>query len=132
MQAELSKSGLLCSPMGRTAKSQQPSYGKHLADLRKAANLTQSQLAKLAGVRQSNIAFWEHSEKPPRGEVLPLLAKALGVDVQTLLMMPKQNSKHRGPASRLEKLVAEVTHLPRRKQQKIADILEALIDQDAV
>jgi transcriptional regulator with XRE-family HTH domain len=120
--------------MGRPAKNSPPAYGRHLAELRRSANLTQKQLADAAKVQQSNIAFWEHSAKPPRGEVLPLLAQALGVSVETLLNIDSRSSTkaHRGPASRVEKLMAEVSKLPRRRQQKIADVLEALITQDAI
>jgi len=120
--------------MGRPAKNSQPAYGRHLAKLRADANLTQQQLAEAAKVQQSNIAFWEHSAKPPRGEVLPRLAKALGVSVDVLLNVEagKSPKAHRGPSSRIEKLLEEVAKLPRRRQQKIADVLEALITQEAI
>lgn len=120
--------------MGRPAKNSPPAYGQHLAKLRASANLTQKQLADAARVQQSNIAFWEHSAKPPRGEVLPLLAQALGVSVETLLNIDSSCSPqaHRGPASRVEKLMAKVAKLPRRKQQKIADVVEALLTQESV
>jgi DNA-binding transcriptional regulator YiaG len=79
MQVKISKSMLISEKMGRPAKSSQPNYGKHLAELRKNANLTQSQLAAAINVRQSNIAFWERSSKPPRGEMIPKLAEALSL-----------------------------------------------------
>ena len=120
--------------MGLPAKNSQPAYGRHLAKLRAAANLTQQQLAEAAEVQQSNIAFWERSAKPPRGEVLPRLAKTLGVSVETLLHMEdgKSAKAHRGPPSRIEKLMEDVSKLPRRRQKKIADVLEALITQEAI
>ena len=43
------------------------------------------ELAAYVGVPQANIAFWERSEKPPRSEVLPKMAEALGVSVEDLL-----------------------------------------------
>ena len=118
--------------MARPALSKPSVYGLHLATLRQAAGLTQQQLADAVGVKQSNIAFWERAAKPPRGEVLPALAKALGVSIDELLAVSASGQKpHRGPASRLEKLVEEATKLPRRRQQRIADTLEALIAQEA-
>ncbi len=60
-------------------------FGVHLVELRKAAGLSQNQLADKLGVPQSNISFWEQWEKPPRGEVLPKLAEALGVSMDELL-----------------------------------------------
>jgi predicted transcriptional regulator len=36
-------------------------------ELRKAAGLSQYELADLLNVPQSNVSFWEQCEKPPRG-----------------------------------------------------------------
>ncbi len=44
--------------------------------LRKAAGLTQIELAKFLKVPQANIAFWEWSDKPPRSDLFPAMAKA--------------------------------------------------------
>jgi transcriptional regulator with XRE-family HTH domain len=94
--------------------------------------LTQQQLADSIKVKQSNIAFWERAAKPPRGEVLPALASALGVTIDELLATgAARPNGRRGPSSRLEKLMDEATKLPRRRQQRIADTLEALIAQEA-
>lgn len=119
--------------MGRPAKSEAPAYGKHLADLRTTAGLSQQQVAEAVGVRQSTVATWERSPRPPKGDVLPALAKTLGVDLQSLIQCDeiKTAAGRRGPTSRFEKLVEEATKLPRRRQQRIADTLEALIAQEA-
>ena len=133
MQGELPANGLCSRVMARPALSEPDAYGVHLASLRSSAGLTQQQLADAVGVKQSNIAFWERAAKPPRGEVLPSLSKALGVTIEELLNVDakKKESRHRGPASRLEKLFDEASKLPRRRQQRIADTLEALLSQEA-
>jgi transcriptional regulator with XRE-family HTH domain len=120
-------------PMGRPAKSDAPAYGKFLADLRTASGLSQQQVAETVGVRQSTVATWERSPRPPKGDLLPGLAKALGVDLQTLIQCDelKTVTAKRGPISRFEKLVEEASKLPRRRQQRIVDTLEALIAQEA-
>jgi transcriptional regulator with XRE-family HTH domain len=120
-------------PMGRPAKTDAPAYGKFLADLRTASGLSQQQVAEKVGVRQSTVATWERSPRPPKGDLLPGLAKVLGVDLQTLIQCDelKTTTIRRGPISRFEKLVEEATKLPRRRQQRIADTLEALIAQEA-
>ncbi len=119
--------------MGRPAKSEAPAYGKHLADLRTTSGLSQQQVAEAVGVRQSTVATWERSPRPPKGDVLPALAKTLGVDLQSLIQCDeiKTASSRRGPTSRFEKLVEEANKLPRRRQQRIAETLEALIAQEA-
>lgn len=132
MQVKLTAHGLYSGPMARPALTAPAAYGAHLASLRQAAGLTQQQLADAVGVKQSNIAFWERAAKPPRGEVLPALASALGVTIDQLLAVSPSNSNgRRGPASRLERLMEQAAQLPRRRQQRIADTLEALLAQEA-
>jgi transcriptional regulator with XRE-family HTH domain len=60
--------------------------------------LSQYELARYVGVPQANIAFWERSEKPPRSEVLPKMAEALGVSVEYLLNVDAGKSTARKAA----------------------------------
>lgn len=56
----------------------------NIKELRKAANMTQVQLADAVGVNQSTVAAWESGEKFPRANILPMLATALGCTVNDL------------------------------------------------
>ncbi len=101
--------------------------------LRVNAGLNQEELAQKIGVLQQTIAFWEQSDKPPRSEVLPKLAEALGVKVEALLapdekIVAKKNGVV-GPKGRMRKLFEEASDLPRNQQDKIADVLSAFINQ---
>jgi transcriptional regulator with XRE-family HTH domain len=118
--------------MGRPAKTPPPSYGRHLAELRKSAGLSQQQLADKMNVRQSTVASWERSANPPKGEFLAPLAKSLKVSLDTLLQTKSQTiaARHRGPNSKFEVLIDEVSKLPRRRQQRITNLLETLISQE--
>ncbi|MGH9970491.1 MAG: helix-turn-helix domain-containing protein [Pyrinomonadaceae bacterium] len=71
--------------MPRKSTKTRPRQGMQLAELRKAAGLSQYELARYVGISQANIAFWERSEKPPRSDVLPKMAEALGVSLEDLL-----------------------------------------------
>ena len=51
-----------------------PKQAARLVALRKAAGLSQAELAKLVRVSPKTIGFWETSAVPPRSDVLPLLA----------------------------------------------------------
>lgn len=118
--------------MGRPARTEQPEYGAHLAALRHAASLSQQQLADIVGVRQATVAAWERSDSPPRGEFLLPLSEALHVSLEELLKSgAKRTPKHRGPTSKLEALVADIARLPKRRQQRITGVLEALIAEEA-
>jgi transcriptional regulator with XRE-family HTH domain len=107
-----------------------------LAELRKAAGLSQYELASYVGVPQANIAFWERSEKPPRSEVLPKMAEALGVTVEDLLIvgdekpLRKKAAKSNGrPAGKVRKVFDRVSKLPRRQQEHIVNWISAYVSQ---
>jgi transcriptional regulator with XRE-family HTH domain len=106
-----------------------PSQGARLTELRLAAGLTQAQLAHLLDESQQNIAFWEHSEKPPRSDVLPKMAKILGSSVEELLGISPIADRKPGPVGKTQKIFEEVAKLPRSQQDKIIDIVSALLDQ---
>jgi transcriptional regulator with XRE-family HTH domain len=106
-----------------------PAHGTRLADLRRAAGLTQVELAKLVSETQQNITFWEHSDKPPRSDVLPKLAKVLGVSVEQLLGISPLADRRPGPVGKTQKAFEEVARLPRSQQDKIVEIVEALVNQ---
>jgi transcriptional regulator with XRE-family HTH domain len=107
------------------SKVARPPLAVRLATLRKDAGLSQAQLAAKIGVHASNIAFWELSGTPPRGEVLPSLARELGVSVDELLgVTPQKPAVAKG---RLQEAFHAAAKLPRRKQQKIVEVVEALL-----
>lgn len=105
--------------------------GAHLAELRKKAGLSQYELAKLLEVPQSNIAFWELSDKPPRSDVLPRLAKILGVSVSTLLHANGGRERSGGPVGKVQKIFEQVNKLPKAQQNKIVEVVEAFVSQKA-
>jgi transcriptional regulator with XRE-family HTH domain len=107
------------------AKADRPPLAQRLASLRKDAGLSQAQLAAKIGVHSSNIAFWELSGTPPRGEVLPDLARELGVSVDVLLGVVA--SKPPIARGRLQEAFHAAAKLPRRRQQKILEVVEALL-----
>ena len=127
MQVILTENGLESERMGRPARHPRPAYGQHLAELREAAGLTQQQLADKLDVPQSNITFWERSEKPPRGEVLSKLAHAVGVSVDVLLGVTPPKPKRQAAKGRLQQVFEEAAKLPRRQQQKIVEMAAGFI-----
>lgn len=112
-------------------KKDRPPLGLRLTELRQAAGLTQAQLAERIGVHPSNIGFWELSGTPPRGEVLPKLTHALGVSVDEFLGVTPPKPKKQAAKGRLQSVFESASKLPRRQQQKIAEVVEALVAQRA-
>ena len=112
-------------------KKDRPPLGLRLTELRQAAGLTQIQLADKLGVHPSNIGFWELSGTPPRGEVLPKMANALGVSVDALLGVTPPKPKKQAAKGRLQHVFEAASKLPRRQQEKVAEFVGAFVKQHA-
>ena len=70
--------------------------GKRLQELRKAAALSQSQLADRAGVPVQTLQSWEAERRTPRIDALLALAQALGVELAELVAAPAPTKRGRG------------------------------------
>jgi putative transcriptional regulator len=57
---------------------------QRIRSLRTAANLTLESVAEAVGVDRSAVAHWEAGRNKPRADVLPRLARVLGVSVGVL------------------------------------------------
>ena len=63
-----------------------------LREYRKAMSLTQEELAKKLGKRQSVVSSWELGTGIPDANQLPAIAKALGVSIADICGSPDINS----------------------------------------
>ena len=115
--------------MSKQLNRKRPALGNHLLTLRKAASLSQQELADILEVKQQTIAFWEQGSKPPRSEVLPKMAKAFGVKIDTLINATGKPTRQGGPTGKAKRLFESVSRLPRRQQQQIIEVVEALVDK---
>src|SRR6478609_4223665 len=127
---ELLRIAVYTSGMARRPSKQRPKQGARLAALRKAAGLSQTELAKAINVPQQTIGYWETSAVPPRSDVLPALAKALGVKVEELLGDAPVNAARRpGPVGKLQKIFEQAVSLPRKEQELVAKFVATLLEQ---
>jgi len=60
-------------------------FGRNLAEARGWIGLSQSELARLAGTKQSDIARLESGERCPKLDKIVKLAEVVGVQVRDLL-----------------------------------------------
>ena len=102
----------------------------HLRSLREKAGLTLRERARQVGEPPSNVSFWERTGSTPKSDVLMSMAKALGVTVEELLGAPKPR-RAAAPGGRAGRVFEAVSRLPRRQQDKIVDVVEALVAQHA-
>lgn len=124
MQA-LSSSGTYAADMAK------PISASRLRQLREAAGLTMRELARQIGEDHSNVRYWETSGNLPRADVLLPIANALGVTVEQLLGHDAAKRRAAASQSRLGQVFAKAQQLPRKQQQKIAEVIEALVAQAA-
>lgn len=116
--------------MPRKLSKPRPAQGARLLRLRNAAGLTQTELADAVSESQANIAFWERSAKPPRSDVLPRLAHALGVSVEVILGVQQASLPRRPkPVGEVQRAFEEVRRLPRKQQRKVIEFVFAFVNE---
>jgi len=114
---------------GRRPHTPPTESGARLAALRKAAGLSQASLAESLGIPSRTLCFYERDASYLPSNLLPGLAAALGVSIETVLGIAEGNGAKRGPKSRLEKRLEAVAALPRQEQRRILSVVEALLAQ---
>lgn len=113
--------------MPRRLERPRPKQAARLVALRKAAGLSQADLAKLVRVSPKTIGFWETSPISPRSDVLPRLASALGVRVEDILGDQPVEQRRPGPVGKLQRVFEQAVSLPRRQQDLVARFVATLI-----
>ncbi len=119
--------------MPRIARQpEQTGFGRRLAELRKARNITQVQLAQTLGTTQRAITYYENEADYPPVDAIIRLADALGVSADELLGMKngkttKGRSEQDDPnVRRLWKKFRQVTRLPHKDQRAVIRLINSL------
>ena len=102
--------------------------GVRIAELRKEAGMTQTQLADVLKISQQMVGAYEIGSRKIPASMLPVLAKLFAVPLEQLMGIGKQPAK-RGPASVLQRQIEQISLMPRNKQKVIVEVLEAMIKQ---
>ena len=114
---------------GRPAKIKRSEVGSRIASAREAIGMTQIELAMALKVSQQTVAFWEREAPAPKSDILPDMAKVLNISIDYLLTGEDNDKKRPGPKTKIEKSFSEVSSLPKQKQEKILDVVDALVMQ---
>ena len=101
-----------------------------LRRMREAAGLSVRELARQIDESHTNVSYWERSGQLPRSDKLTAIAKALGVTVEELLGEPKPR-RVAAPGGKARQVFEAVSRLPRRQQEKIVEVVEALVARHA-
>jgi hypothetical protein len=59
------------------------------------------------------------------------MANALGVKIEALINGDKAVSRRGGPTGKVQRVFEKVSRMPRRQQEQIVEVVEALIDKKA-
>ncbi len=109
-------------PGGRPSKRKRPELGERIAQAREQAGISQYELADQLGVSQQQVVRWEREVSSIRSDSLVRIAMVLNVSCDELLgLKPLSQPTPRG---RLQRLVNEVSELPRRQQERLLDQVE--------
>ena len=114
---------------GKPSKSKQTDFSERLCRIRESTGLSQRALAKKMGISQPAYANWETHNVSLKPEQLTMLAKVLGVRVEELLEEPRSPGRRGGPKGKVHQAFESVSRLPRRQQQQIVEVVEALVEK---
>jgi transcriptional regulator with XRE-family HTH domain len=113
------------------AASDRPFYralGLRIAEARKAAGLTQTQLAEQLGIAQQTLAHYEAGRLRVAVALLSPLARALGVSTEELIGEQTPPGK-RGPVPKLQQQMERIQRLPKSQQRFVMQMIDTVLAQ---
>lgn len=112
-------------------------YGEMLVAARRAAGLTQADVAKRVGVVQSTYSKWEKGDADLQGIHIRPLAKALGLPIEDVVPPSTSSHEFEDPSERIgmlliQRVAAAVSdgRLGPRQARVLLDLLEELAPDD--
>lgn len=115
--------------MPKLAKTGPGTFGRRLAELRKAAGFTQQQLADEIGVSRRVIAYYETEAENPPATFLVDLAHALGLSADELLGLKASSAKKAKAqiTTRLERRLRQIERLDPKPKQQILALIDTVL-----
>ena len=102
--------------------------GARVAELRKARDITQVEMAQTLGVSQHTINSYEVGRRRIPVSALQMLARSLGVSLEGLLG-EEDGAKKRGPTPKLQQQIKRILELPRSQQRFVMQMLDTVLAQ---
>lgn len=106
--------------------------GERIRRIRESRDITQTKLAKILGVTQSNVSEMERAVRGITTHQVVRLAKALRVSIDEILI-GGNGTREETPLSRLKLLrrIQRIEKLSEPRQRVVLKFIDALIDQEA-
>ncbi len=104
--------------------------GERIAQLRKARNRTQTQLAQALGIAQQTLQAYEAGSRRIPVSALPTVARTLSVSLEELFGEEQHAARSkRGPMPKWEQHIEAISQLPRARQRFVSQMLETVLAQ---
>ncbi len=100
--------------------------GSRLRALREASGLSLRELARQIREQPTNLSYWERTGSLPRADLIIPIAQALGVTPEEILGQDKSR-RATAPGGKVRSVFEQIQKLPRRRQDKIVEVVEALL-----
>jgi transcriptional regulator with XRE-family HTH domain len=104
-------------------------FGARLAALRKAAGITQTAFAHEIGISQRMMAYYEGPTAHPPANLLPAMAQALGVSVDTLLGVETSKRRAKATDTRLHRRLQQIEGLEPAEKRQVLQLIDAFIER---
>lgn len=114
--------------MSKKINEELSSFGKRLAELRKAAGYTQLQLADEISATRRMIAYYESESQHPPANMLVDLARALNVSADSLLGI--EPIKNTPVSSRLERRIRQIEKLGPKPRKQITQLIDTFVEAE--
>jgi transcriptional regulator with XRE-family HTH domain len=107
---------------GRPSTKLRTALGERIMQAREQAGISQNELARMLGVTQQTVLTWERKVSTIRTDTLIKLANIFKVSADELLGLkpPKETT----PKGRLQKLVQEISDMPRSQRDRLLEQFE--------
>lgn len=104
------------------------SFGGRLARLRKQAGYSQRSFSEEIGISHRMVAYYEAQTDRPPAQLLPAIARALGVTTDQLLGLDPISRRKPPLNRRLLRQLRKIETLPARDQQALLRTIDAFIN----
>lgn len=105
-------------------------FGPRLARLRKAARLSQRDLASEANVSPRMVAYYERETASPPAHLLASFAEVLGVSVEVLLGRAQGRPEKRVRDNRLWRRFQQIEKLPPAEKRLAIRMLDLIVERN--
>jgi transcriptional regulator with XRE-family HTH domain len=114
----------------RISTQENADFGQRLAELRKQAGYTQTELAAELDISQRMVAYYESPHSAPPANLLPQIAAVLGVSIDELFgRRTKRRLVKQDGDSRLRRRLLAIEKLDAAEKRQVLQLIDAFIER---